>query len=94
MMTKLLPEADLAHLAVADLAAAAVADLAFAALAVFTAEKQGRLLATGFLLPRAFHFSSGISCLWHRKSRNITVFPVCERKSRNITHITHGMPRI
>ena len=22
---------------------------------------------------RAFHFSSGISCLWHRKSRNITV---------------------
>jgi hypothetical protein len=75
MMTKLLPEADLAHLAVADLAAAAVADLAFAALAVFTAEKQGRLLATGFLLPRAFHFSSGISCLWHRKSRNITVLP-------------------
>ena len=45
-------------------------------------------------LPRTFHFSSGISCFWHRKSRNITVFPVCERKSRNITHITHGMPRL
>ncbi len=71
MMTKLLPEADLAHLAVADLAAAAVADLAFAPLSVFTAEKQGRLLATGLPLVtdcepksrRAFHFSSGISCL-------------------------------
>ena len=23
--------------------------------------------------PRAFHFSRGISCLWHRKSRNTTV---------------------
>ena len=86
MMTKLLPEADLAHLAVADLAAAAVADLAFAALAVFTAEKQGRLLATGFLLPRAFHFSSGISCLWHRKSRNITVL------SHAYTILSHSRP--
>jgi hypothetical protein len=90
-------------------------------------------------VPRAFHFSSGIGCFWHRKSRNFFPFvgrlwrekskyyntiprhagpsvarlqtekskyhntisrhagpfiAEFERKSRNITILSHGMPRL